>query len=268
MAVDKLVDSTQLDADLTSVANAIRTKGGTSAQLAFPADFVQAIEDIETGGGGDYVANDWLDRTKPVGEISSDATNISYYTFNGHTGITKVSVPNATSIPNSCFKDCTLLEEVIAPNVTNVEGSAFKGTTAINKPLFFPKAYVWTDTFRGSSAPIIVCNRIINSNSSIFRDNSSLMAVDFLGTAHQNFNGNTLFANCSSFKTLILRDSTMLTLSNINSFDSTPFANGGSGGTLYVPQALISEYQAATNWSTLLSYANNQILPIAVAHQL
>ena len=51
MAVDKLVDSTQLDADLTSVANAIRTKGGTSAQLAFPAEFVQAIEDIQTGGG-------------------------------------------------------------------------------------------------------------------------------------------------------------------------------------------------------------------------
>lgn len=52
MAVDKLVDSTQLDADLTSVANAIRTKGGTSAQLAFPAEFVSAIENIETGGGG------------------------------------------------------------------------------------------------------------------------------------------------------------------------------------------------------------------------
>ena len=49
MAADKLVDSTQLDADLTSVANAIRTKGGTSAQLAFPADFVSAIQAI-TGG--------------------------------------------------------------------------------------------------------------------------------------------------------------------------------------------------------------------------
>lgn len=49
MAVDKLVDSTQLDADLTSVANAIRTKGGTSASLAFPADFVSAIAAI-TGG--------------------------------------------------------------------------------------------------------------------------------------------------------------------------------------------------------------------------
>lgn len=49
MAVDKLVDSTQLNADLTSVANAIRTKGGTSAQLAFPADFVTAIGNISGG---------------------------------------------------------------------------------------------------------------------------------------------------------------------------------------------------------------------------
>lgn len=49
MAVDKLVDSTQLDADLTSVANAIRTKGGTSAQMAFPAGFVSAIQNIPGG---------------------------------------------------------------------------------------------------------------------------------------------------------------------------------------------------------------------------
>lgn len=52
MSVDKLVDSTQLDSDLTSVANAIRTKGGTSASLAFPAGFVSAINAISGGGGG------------------------------------------------------------------------------------------------------------------------------------------------------------------------------------------------------------------------
>lgn len=40
------------DASLTSVANAIRAKGGTSAQLTFPADFVTAIENISGGGGG------------------------------------------------------------------------------------------------------------------------------------------------------------------------------------------------------------------------
>lgn len=53
MSADKLVDSTQLDTDLTSVANAIRTKGGTSAQLAFPSGFVSAIAAIPSGGGGD-----------------------------------------------------------------------------------------------------------------------------------------------------------------------------------------------------------------------
>lgn len=53
MALDKLVDSTQLDSDLTSVANAIRTKGGTSASLAFPSDFVSAINAISGGGGNE-----------------------------------------------------------------------------------------------------------------------------------------------------------------------------------------------------------------------
>lgn len=36
------------DTDLTAVANAIRAKGGTSAQLSFPAEFVSAIEAIST----------------------------------------------------------------------------------------------------------------------------------------------------------------------------------------------------------------------------
>lgn len=49
MAVE-LVDATQLDSDLTDIADAIRLKGGTSASLAFPAGFVQAIGDIPTGG--------------------------------------------------------------------------------------------------------------------------------------------------------------------------------------------------------------------------
>lgn len=51
MGYDKLVDSAQLDADLTSVADAIREKSGTSAALTFPAGFVSAVGAIETGGG-------------------------------------------------------------------------------------------------------------------------------------------------------------------------------------------------------------------------
>ena len=35
-------------ADLTAVANAIRAKGGTSAQLVYPNGFVSAIQAIQT----------------------------------------------------------------------------------------------------------------------------------------------------------------------------------------------------------------------------
>lgn len=49
MAIDKAIDSSALNSNLTSIANAIRTKGGTSAPLAFPAGFVSAIGNIPTG---------------------------------------------------------------------------------------------------------------------------------------------------------------------------------------------------------------------------
>lgn len=46
-----MADYLVTDTELTSIANAIRTKGGTSASLEFPQEFVQAINDIQTGGG-------------------------------------------------------------------------------------------------------------------------------------------------------------------------------------------------------------------------
>lgn len=38
-------------ADLSAVANAIRTKGGTSAPMTFPAGFVEAVAAIQASGG-------------------------------------------------------------------------------------------------------------------------------------------------------------------------------------------------------------------------
>ena len=54
MALDALVDSTQLDSDLTDVADAIRAKTGGTAPLAFPNEFISEIGSI-SGGGTQYV---------------------------------------------------------------------------------------------------------------------------------------------------------------------------------------------------------------------
>ena len=78
MAVDKLVDSGQLDSDLEDIADAIRAKGGTSAQLAFPSGFVSAIEAIPSGGGTTWetVYNDTVAVT-----ISEDDYYLQTITF-------------------------------------------------------------------------------------------------------------------------------------------------------------------------------------------
>ena len=46
------------DTELTSVADAIRSKGGTSDKLAYPDGFVDAIGAIETGSSEDFPPRD------------------------------------------------------------------------------------------------------------------------------------------------------------------------------------------------------------------
>lgn len=68
MAEYAVVNKTQLDADMTSVADTIRTKGGTSEQLAWPDGYNAAIEAIQTGGG------------TPVEVVEKD---VNFYDYDG-----------------------------------------------------------------------------------------------------------------------------------------------------------------------------------------
>lgn len=68
-----MTDYLTTDTDLTSVANAIRTKGGTSAQLSFPTGFVSAINAIPTGGGG----GTWSDVSSSFTVTNDDDSPIS-----------------------------------------------------------------------------------------------------------------------------------------------------------------------------------------------
>ena len=105
MAVDKLVDSAQLDADLTSVANAIRTKGGTSGQLAFPSGFVSAIGDIPTGGGS---------TTLKMGVLRPDAVLEKSFTFDKY-----VHADLEITIPSYSTSTTTLIASgALSPTVT------------------------------------------------------------------------------------------------------------------------------------------------------
>lgn len=287
MALDKLVDSSQLDADLTSVANAIRKKGGTSGQLAFPDGFVSAVQAIETGGAaptlvtknitengtynassdnadgyssvtvnvqggsGDYTIDDWTDQNKPVGAITVTATYTSDTDFqcmlNQRRKITSVSFPNTTKIPNRFCYNCTSLKEISMPNVKTICVDAFR-FCPINDPLVLPEV----TEIRGTA---------FYQRSS---GTSTIKTIDLCASTGGTIGASGL-AGLPSLDTLILRSSTIWTLANVNSFLYSRFQSGRSGGTLYVPQDLIGQYTQAANWSTILGYgsgAQNQILPI------
>lgn len=73
------------DSDLTSVADAIRTKGGTSADLSFPSGFVTAIGNISGGTQPTLI-------TKTIG--SNGTYNASSDSADGYSSVT-VAVPTS-----------------------------------------------------------------------------------------------------------------------------------------------------------------------------
>lgn len=93
----------------------------------------------------------------------------------------------------------------------------------------------------------------------MFRDCTSLSFLEL--KAVDNIQANA-FSGASSLGTIVIRSNAVPTLANISAFTNTKFASGKAGGTLYVPQNLISSYQSASNWSTILGYATNSIVAI------
>lgn len=204
MAVDKLVDSTQLDSDLTSVANAIRAKSGGSSQLAFPAGFVSEIQAIPSGGGGDAII-------RQIKRLGDDGLK-------------------GASIGEKCF-------------FASLLGAGIHALAEL------------------AETKILVFPAITTYGQYPFSDNELLEKIDIGASAGSSF-GTWFFSNNKALTEIILRMPSVKSLANINAFTLTPFASGGAGGTLYVPQSLISNYRSASNWSTILGYSQNSIVAI------
>lgn len=49
MSYNKSIDSSAINADLTTIANAIRAKTGSSNQIAFPSEYISEINNIPIG---------------------------------------------------------------------------------------------------------------------------------------------------------------------------------------------------------------------------
>ncbi len=77
-----MADYLTTDTELTSIANAIRTKGGTSASLEFPADFISAIEALSPGTSGkEFVSGSFTCPDSNTTQVISFGKTFNKYLF-------------------------------------------------------------------------------------------------------------------------------------------------------------------------------------------
>ena len=231
----------------------------------FAADGTEQTGTAVMGGGSDEDFKAFIGRSTTNPTLPSDLTTIGEYAFYNYTKLALTSLPDGlTSIGSYAFQKCSSLALTSLPdNVLEIGGGAFqycKGITSLSGncriTTFGSAAFNGNSTNRMQLAHVSFPNMAVASLSTVFGSSTENNACQLLEDADI---GNTsgiaanAFANCNKLQTLILRKTgSICTLANVNAFLNTPMRGYNSlSGTIYVPSALISTYQTATNWSTI-----------------
>ena len=112
MATYKVVDAEQLNADMSSVADSIRTKGGTTDALAWPDGYKTAIDSIPAGGAPSlqsksvtYTANSTATITPDVGYDALSSVDVAANASGGSIGeiFRGAVIPTKETPPSELF---------------------------------------------------------------------------------------------------------------------------------------------------------------------
>ena len=262
MAIDKAIDSTLLDAACAYEAAQIRAKTGGSAQIAYDLEngkgFGDAIAAIPSSGGATL---DQRFGSQSFDYISDSPNYLVGYSF-AKSPIRMVSLPN--------------VERILNP-ITESDGTYVFGYCESLTKVYLPKLKaIKTNTsgFYGNNYMCVGCTSLLYADDNTIGGRNDAIGISFFASCSALVSAdftNVLYIGATAFKAsaitmLVLRNSTLVQLYNINAFGDSPFDSSGVGGTLYVPNDLLTQYTQATNWSTILGYANNQIKSIESTH--
>ena len=204
---------------LTDIADAVREKTGTIEPIV-PENMAEMLRNVE----GDY------ERGYAEGYEKGDSNMDGILTRQA----TTISNDRITYLGIEVFRNYESLAVVDFPNVTSTGVNVFYACYALHT---------------------VNLPSLISINSNMFAYSSLLKRLDFPSV--ESISGGA-FSGCSRLVTVILRKAdTVCTLENVSAFSGTSIAKGT--GFVYVPDDLVEQYKAATNWSTYAS----QIKPIS-----
>lgn len=235
------------------------TQNGTTTEDVAAYANAEITVNVQGGGGG-YSADDIALGTPISGAINltlSGNDKIRQYAF-ANTGITSVSAPTLVRASgNYCFSDCTSLTTVNLPLFAESDsrygGNLFTRCTAlvnVNAPLIRPGA----GQFDGCTALKTYVNTTAYNQgigSYAFRNCSNLEALD-LNSVTQ-FSAVYAWGGTAKLAVIVLRRTDAIIPCSSASNVPDSMKSGGIGCTVFVPSALKSQYEQATNWSTLVA---------------
>ena len=224
-----------------ATADAIRAVTGENGEIEWKSN---GFADV-LGNEKRYTVEDYLNHNIS-GEVTTSIMNLPSYSLREQK-ITKLIRTTSTvkgGMNPSSLQNCKQLTEIIT---TNPNGIIWVGANAL-----------------AGCTSLQYLSRVYDLYGSSVSGCSNLSIVEFAdSTDTKGIRGESCFSNCTSLQTIIIRRTdALILLNNVNVFDGTPFASGGTGGTIYIPEILYDhlgdgtslDYQSATNWSTIHGY--------------
>lgn len=269
-----LITKSKLDA-LVDAYNTLTSSSGKQTLDALAT----AISEIQTGGGDPSEdLQTVLENPTERFSITNKANKIRNYSFYG-SNIKTGSFPNAVSVGAYAFYSCYYLTSISVPKTTEINTTAFYSCTALSEISFelctivYGSAFSYCSALRTVNLPVCTkftgdafngCGLLTDVNIPLVREVGQKCFNNCSHLANLEFKSNVTainaqaFYGCKALTKLVFSGSTSVpALGNANAFTNTPIASGT--GYIYVPDALVDTWKAATNWATYAA----QIKPLS-----
>ena len=160
--------------------------------------------------------------------LPAGVTSIGNYAFNGCTSLAEITLPaSLTSIGDYAFRNCTSLAGITLPaSLTSIGDGAFNGCKSLTSVVNFENTQLTRVIYGAFSGCTLL---------------AGITLPDTLTSI-----GGGAFNGCKSLQYIRIEATTPPTLSNTDAIPPTIRA-------IYVPDASVEAYQAATNWSSFAS---------------